>query len=545
MKKTFASRLKSLMLSAALIVSLITHDAHAVGSVISLNTATDGGALNPATDKALVIRSNGALPYKVTPPTALPPNGAASGDLTGTYPAPTVSKILGATPAPSATTDTTTTANITDSTNKRFVADAQLAILGNTSGINTGDQVVPASTTATANQFFTAYSGGAFTKAQPAFSNISGNIAVSQMNSGTAASSSTFFRGDGVWATPAGGGNVTTTGSPASGNLTKFSGSTSVAPADLTGAVTTSGGLATTLANSIVGVSNLSATGTPSSTTFLRGDNTWATPAAGGSGTVNSGTVNQIAYYSSTGTAVSGTTPVSASGDVSINSSGVATVTGINGTAVGTPTGSGSPCLQSGCSLTNPTVTGGIFSDPVIQTIGIASSTLTKTSNTTLANVPGLSVNLAASGVSVCRAYISGSSGASGGVKFQLTATNSLTASSASFTAWVWNGSTLNSVTHETVTALGTPLGEATAVYTKALIEGTIVVNTGGTISLQAAQNVSDAAATTVLVNSSMSCLRASQYEKAIILPSPVARARAPRAGASPANVERQQGHLD
>ena len=35
--------------------------------------------------------------------------------------------------------DTTTTANITDSTNKRFVTDAQLTVIGNTSGTNTGD----------------------------------------------------------------------------------------------------------------------------------------------------------------------------------------------------------------------------------------------------------------------------------------------------------------------------------------------------------------------------------------------------------------------
>lgn len=50
----------------------------------------------------------------------------------------------------------------------------------------------------------------------------------------------------------AGLGTVTTTGSPASGNLTKFSGVTSVTNADLTGDVTTSGGVATTLANTAV-----------------------------------------------------------------------------------------------------------------------------------------------------------------------------------------------------------------------------------------------------------------------------------------------------
>jgi hypothetical protein len=36
--------------------------------------------------------------------------------------------------------DTSTTANITDSTNKRFVTDAQRTVLSNTSGTNTGDQ---------------------------------------------------------------------------------------------------------------------------------------------------------------------------------------------------------------------------------------------------------------------------------------------------------------------------------------------------------------------------------------------------------------------
>ncbi len=49
-----------------------------------------------------------------------------------------------------------------------------------------------------------------------------------------------------------GGGGVTTTGSPASGNLTKFSGSSTITNADLTGDVTTSGTVATTIANNAV-----------------------------------------------------------------------------------------------------------------------------------------------------------------------------------------------------------------------------------------------------------------------------------------------------
>ena len=166
---------------------------------------------------------------------------------------------------------------------------------------------------------------------------LTGLIAITALSATGTPDNTKFLRGDGAW--------VTISASATWGAIT----GTLSSQSDLQSALNAKA--ATSHTHSI---SDMTATGTRDSTTFLRGDNTWATPPAGGGG----GTVTSVAAANATGITWAGS-PITGGGTLTPTLSAnlqawhaIATSTKAD---VASPTLTGTPTAPTATAGTNTT----------------------------------------------------------------------------------------------------------------------------------------------------------------------------------------------